>query len=67
MTDTPCPLAHSIDGAAALLDCSRGHIYNLISAGELERIKLGKSARVTHRSILALIDRKAGEAQKAAA
>lgn len=30
---------------AAMLDCSKGHIYNLLKAGELTRIKL--SAQIT--------------------
>ena len=31
---------------AAMLDCSKGHIYNLLKAGELTRIKLSTQITV---------------------
>ena len=66
MTDTPSPLLHSIPVAQKLLgDVSRGHIYNLIERREIELLKLGKSSKITDRSIRALVDRKAAEAREA--
>lgn len=67
MTDAPYPLLHSIPVARKLLgDVSRGHLYNLVSHGEIELIKLGASSKITDRSIRALIDRKAAQRARAA-
>lgn len=68
MTDAPAPLLHSIPVARKLLgDVSRGHIYNLISRGELELVKLGASSKITDRSVRALVDRKVAKRDTVAA
>lgn len=35
----------SIAEAAKVLDCSRGHVYNLIAAGELSAVDIGITGR----------------------
>lgn len=40
------PLAYTPAGAAAALQCSRQHIYNLMAAGHLRSVKIGNSRRI---------------------
>ncbi|WGY03734.1 helix-turn-helix domain-containing protein [Nocardioides sp. QY071] len=35
----------SVTEAAKVLDCSRGHVYNLIAAGELSAVDIGIAGR----------------------
>ena len=42
---------HSVDEACALLDCSRGFVYELIARGELETVKIGRRRIVPKASI----------------
>lgn len=45
-TTTPAQKSfYRVPTLATMLDCSKGHIYNLLKAGELTRIKL--SAQIT--------------------
>lgn len=39
----------SITEAARLLSCSRGHVYNLIAAGELSAVDIGIGGRAKTR------------------
>lgn len=43
-TKAPSAL-RSITEAAKILDCSRGHVYNLIAAGELSAVDIGITGR----------------------
>lgn len=42
----PLPVAVRATTAAALLDCSRSHIYELIERGELRRVSISDSRSV---------------------
>jgi excisionase family DNA binding protein len=43
---------------AELFGITRAHVYNLIARGELHSIKLGRSRRITHDSLMALVEGK---------
>ena len=47
----------SIDETAAVLHCGRSKVYALIEAGELDKMKLGKSSRVTRVSVERYLER----------
>jgi len=50
------PLLLRFDTTQRALDCSRQHVYNLISAGLLKVVQLGRRApRITRESVLALV------------
>ena len=53
----PEPLCVRINDAARMLSLGRTKLYELIAAGEVETIRIGKSTRVTTDSIRALITR----------
>jgi excisionase family DNA binding protein len=53
----PSQLAESIPDTAARLDISRTSVYELLRAGELESIKIGKSRRILIASTLQLVER----------
>lgn len=40
------PIAVTITRAAQLLDCSRGHVYQLIERGQLRRVRIAGSTAV---------------------
>ncbi|MFP3880932.1 MAG: helix-turn-helix domain-containing protein [Actinomycetota bacterium] len=43
MSDSNLPrLAYTVNEAAEVLRCSRGHIYRLIERGHLDRVKIGR-------------------------
>jgi excisionase family DNA binding protein len=48
------PLLLKVEAAAHELQLSRRRIYQLVGAGQLELIKIGKSARITRASLLRL-------------
>lgn len=54
-TDTT-PL-HPVQEVARFLSLSRAKIYQLMTAGELPYVKLGKSRRVRWGDVLKLVDR----------
>ena len=54
------PLCVTIDEAAGLLSIGRTRVYQLIAAGEIEMIKIGKSSRVTTESISSFLARATG-------
>lgn len=59
--ETPA-LVHEILEAAHILRCGRSTIYELMNAGELQSIKIGRRRLVTHSSIVDYVDRLAGAA-----
>lgn len=62
---TPSPAASicvSINDAARMIGIGRATPYELISAGEVEAVKLGKSTRITTFSLHDLIRRQRGSA-----
>lgn len=46
----------SVTEAAKALSCSRGHIYNLIAAGELSAVNIGIAGRSKTRVLPAELD-----------
>lgn len=50
-----------IEEAAAALGIGRSLTYRLIAAGELRRVKIGKSARIPRTEIEAFVARKNAE------
>lgn len=48
-------LAYSPAEAAALLGCTRQHIYTLMARGDLPSKKLGGARRITRAAILRLL------------
>lgn len=62
---TPSPAASicvRINDAARMIGIGRATPYELISAGEVEAVKLGKSTRITTFSLHDLIRRQRGSA-----
>lgn len=58
MTDiAPAPLCVRINIAARMIGIGRTKLYELIAAGEIETVKLGKSTRITIASLDALVAR----------
>jgi len=63
LTDQPSPpdappvLLHIIE-AARILALSRARVYQLIAAGELPHIRIGKSVRVPRAALLRYIERR---------
>lgn len=51
------PLVVSVTQAADLLGISRAKIYLLLEAGDLRRVKIGRSTRIPVTDIEALIER----------
>lgn len=58
----PDPICVRINDAARMIGVGRTKLYELIAAGEVETVKLGKSTRVTTASLYDLVrrQRKAG-------
>lgn len=52
------PLCVTIDETADMLSVGRTAVYQLITDGEIEAIKIGKSTRVTTASLDCLIERR---------
>lgn len=53
MTTTPptAPRLYTVPQVAAMLNVSRGHIYNLMNQGELRWVKTGAARRVVADSV----------------
>jgi excisionase family DNA binding protein len=60
------PLALPPLEVARLLSCGLGHIYNLMSSGELESFSSGRARRVTTKSLEAYVARQLTEANNKA-
>lgn len=58
----PDPICVRVNDAARMVGLGRTKLYELIAAGEIEAVKLGKSTRITTASLHDLIkrQRKAG-------
>jgi excisionase family DNA binding protein len=55
-----------IDEAAATLAISRATLYQLVAAGELRMVKIGRSSRIPHSSVADFVSRRNAEAGKRA-
>ena len=51
------PLCVRINDAARMIGIGRTKLYELISSGELETVKIGKATRITTASWLRLVER----------
>lgn len=48
-------LAYTVQEAAAMLSLSRSLVYELINAGKIETIKIGRARRITSRQLEAYL------------
>ena len=48
-------LAYTVQEAAALLSLSRSLVYELINAGKIETIKIGRARRITSKQLEAYL------------
>ena len=53
----PDPICVRVNDAARMIGVGRTKLYQLIAAGEVETVKLGKSTRITIASLHDLISR----------
>jgi excisionase family DNA binding protein len=56
----PDPICVRINDAARMIGIGRTKLYELIAAGEVETVKLGKSTRITTASLHDLVRRQRG-------
>ena len=54
-------MLHTVSDAATLLSLSRSKVYQLIAAGDIAVIKIGKSARIEMSELERFIARMRGE------
>ena len=54
----PDPICVRVNAAARMVGLGRTKLYELIAAGEIETVKLGKSTRITTASLHDLVKRK---------
>lgn len=54
------PICVKVNDAARMIGVGRTKLYELIAAGEIEAIKLGKSTRITTASLQQLVMRQRG-------
>ena len=57
---SPDPICVRVNDAARMIGIGRTKLYELIAAGEVETVKLGKSTRITTSSLHDLIRRQRG-------
>lgn len=57
---SPDPICVRVNDAARMIGVGRTKLYELIAAGEVETVKLGKSTRITTASLHDLIKRQRG-------
>lgn len=50
-------LAYPPNDAAQILGVSRATIYNLMNAGEIPSVKIGRCRRIRHEALIAYLDR----------
>jgi excisionase family DNA binding protein len=55
MSQTPAPLAHSIDEACEASDLGRTKIYEEIQAGRLKARKVGRRTLILHKDLEAYL------------
>ncbi|MGB9848869.1 MAG: helix-turn-helix domain-containing protein [Moorellaceae bacterium] len=51
----------TVPEAAALMGCSRAHLYNLINKGEIPTVRLGRAVRIPRKWLEQWVDRLVGE------
>ena len=51
------PICVRVNDAARMIGIGRTKLYELISSGELETVKIGKATRITTASLHALVNR----------
>lgn len=56
----PDPICVRVNDAARMIGVGRTKLYELIAAGEVETVKLGKSTRITTASLYNLVRRQRG-------
>lgn len=56
----PDPICVRVNEAARMIGVGRTKLYELIAAGELETVKLGKATRITTASLHDLVRRQRG-------
>lgn len=54
-------LAYTISEAAALLSLSRSLVYELINAGQIDTIKIGRARRITANQLRAYVTKREEE------
>jgi len=54
---SPEKLAYTVRDAATMLSLSRSLVYELINAGQIETIKIGRARRITANQLAAYIAR----------
>lgn len=59
---SPDPICVRVNDAARMIGIGRTKLYELIAAGEVETVKLGKSTRITTASLHDLVRRQRGTA-----
>lgn len=52
------PICVKVNDAARMIGIGRTKLYELISSGELETIKIGKATRITTASLHRLVERR---------
>jgi len=57
---SPDPICVRVNDAARMIGVGRTKLYELIAAGEVETVKLGKSTRITTASLHDLVRRQRG-------
>ena len=57
------PICVRVNDAARMIGVGRTKVYELISSGELETVKIGKATRVTTASLHELVRRKRAEGE----
>lgn len=57
-------LAYTVREAALLLSLSRSLMYELINAGKIETIKIGRARRITSRQLDSYLERCEGQTQR---
>jgi excisionase family DNA binding protein len=57
------PLALTVDQARALLQVSRGSMYELIRTGQVKSIRLGRTIRIPRHALEQLLDGEANASQ----
>lgn len=55
MKTNPPRLAYTVNEVAGMLSLSRSHLYELIHAGKIETIKIGRARRITDRQLAAYL------------
>lgn len=61
MISTNQKLAFKVQEAAELLSLSRSMVYELIQAGKIETIKIGRSRRITQKQLAAFVEQREAE------